>query len=43
VGTYLRERLFSPGRSRDWSGALVHATGRRLDVESFAAGLAIDD
>jgi peptidyl-dipeptidase A len=43
VGTYLRERLFSPGRSRDWSGALVHATGRRLDAESFAAGLAIDD
>jgi peptidyl-dipeptidase A len=39
VGEYLRERLYGPGRLRDWRGTLVHATGRPLDAAGFVAEL----
>ncbi len=40
VGAFLRERLYAPGRTRDWRGALVHATGRELDAAAFVDELA---
>jgi peptidyl-dipeptidase A len=37
VATYLRERLYRPGATLDWRGALEHATGRSLDPAPFIA------
>jgi len=35
VGRTLVDRLFRPGRLRDWQAALEHATGERLNPEHF--------
>jgi peptidyl-dipeptidase A len=35
VGRYLRERLYAPGATLDWRGAIEQATGRPLDPEPF--------
>jgi peptidyl-dipeptidase A len=40
VGAFLRERLYAPGRTRDWRGTLVRTTGRGLDAATFVDELA---
>src|SRR5262245_57687889 len=37
VGAYLREKVFGPGRTRDWDGLTAFATGERLNPKAFAA------
>jgi peptidyl-dipeptidase A len=37
VGTFLREKVFVPGRTRDWDGLTLFATGERLNPKAFAA------
>jgi len=39
VGTFLREKLYRPGRSFDWQETLRRATGRALDPSAFIAEL----
>ena len=36
-GRFLIERLYRPGKSRDWRGAIEHATGRPLAAGAFVA------
>jgi peptidyl-dipeptidase A len=37
VGRFLTERVFAPGRTRDWDGLTLFATGERLNPKAFAA------
>jgi peptidyl-dipeptidase A len=39
VGRYLRERLYAPGATLDWQGAIERATGRPLDPGPFVLEL----
>ena len=34
--TFLREKVFAPGRTRDWDGLTLFATGERLSPKAFA-------
>jgi peptidyl-dipeptidase A len=36
VGVFLREKVFAPGRTRDWDGLTLFATGERLSPKAFA-------
>jgi peptidyl-dipeptidase A len=36
VGAFLRKKVFEPGRSRDWDGLTLFATGERLNPKAFA-------
>ncbi len=40
VGEYLRTRLYRPGKSVDWRGAIRGATGEDLSPQAFVAELA---
>jgi peptidyl-dipeptidase A len=37
VGDFMKARVFLPGRSLDWNGLTVHATGALLNPKAFAA------
>lgn len=37
VGAFLREKVFAPGRTRDWDRLTEFATGERLNPKAFAA------
>jgi peptidyl-dipeptidase A len=37
VGKFLTEKVFAPGRTRDWDGLTEFATGERLNPKAFAA------
>ncbi|HEY8504077.1 MAG TPA: M2 family metallopeptidase, partial [Gemmataceae bacterium] len=37
VGEFMRRRVFAPGRSLDWRGLTVFATGEPLNAKAFAA------
>jgi peptidyl-dipeptidase A len=36
VGAFLREKVFAQGRTRDWDGLTLFATGERLNPKAFA-------
>jgi peptidyl-dipeptidase A len=36
VGRFLIEKVFTPGRTRDWDGLTLFATGERLSPKAFA-------
>ena len=36
VGAFLKEKVFAPGRNRDWDGLTLFATGERLNPKAFA-------
>lgn len=36
VGTFVREKVFVPGRTRDWDALTLFATGERLNPKAFA-------
>jgi peptidyl-dipeptidase A len=40
VGRFLNERVYRPGRSKDWRNLIESATGRPLEPEPFLADLA---
>ncbi len=42
VGTFLRERLYRPGKSMDWRGTIRHVTGQGLRPGAFVDALAAD-
>ncbi len=37
VGTFMRKRVFEPGRSLSWNALTKHATGEELNAKAFAA------
>ena len=40
VGTWLRDRVYAGGRTRDWRDTMIHATGGPLDPAPFVDELA---
>ena len=39
VGRFMRERVYSPGRTLNWNQLTRHATGEDLNPTAFAADL----
>jgi peptidyl-dipeptidase A len=37
VGTFMKERVFAPGRTMSWNALTRHATGKELNAQAFAA------
>ncbi len=37
VGTFMKERVFAPGRTLNWNGLTKHATGAELNAKAFAS------
>jgi peptidyl-dipeptidase A len=37
VGTFMKKRVFAPGRTLSWDALTQHATGERLNAKAFAA------
>ena len=40
MGTWLRDRVYAGGRTRDWRDTMIHATGGPLDPAPFVDELA---